>query len=140
MLKPLQDNGGPTRTHALTYKSPAVDLGDGCVVTGCSLSSPVVDYRSAREAAHPLNDGDDNGASGVDIGAYERQVTETRDVFTGDLSTVDVVDAIITFPCVEPCGGSRVNAGSTKSASAIAPSWLRRRCLWLQLMRLHSTV
>ncbi|HEX3229453.1 MAG TPA: choice-of-anchor Q domain-containing protein, partial [Pyrinomonadaceae bacterium] len=122
LLKPLQDNGGPTRTHALTYKSPAVDQGDGCVVSGCSLSSPVVDIDQRGKPRTPLNDGDDNGATGVDIGAYERQVTETRDVPTGDPSTVDVVDAIITFLCVEPCGGSRVNPGSTKSASAIAPS------------------
>jgi uncharacterized repeat protein (TIGR01451 family)/CSLREA domain-containing protein len=122
LLKPLQDNGGPTRTHALTYKSPAVDQGDGCVVSGCSLSSPVVDIDQRGKQRTPLNDGDDNGATGVDIGAYERQVTEKRDVPTGDPSTVDVVDAIITFLCVEPCGGSRVNPGSTKSASAIAPS------------------
>ncbi len=32
LLASLQYNGGPTRTHALLYNSPAVDAGDGCVV------------------------------------------------------------------------------------------------------------
>jgi hypothetical protein len=81
LLKPLQQNGGSTRTHALVYNSPAVDAGDDCVVTGCSGNSPVVNT-DQRGNSRP-SDGDNSGSNIVDIGAYERQVTEFRDVFQG---------------------------------------------------------
>ena len=54
-LSPLQDNGGPTFTHALLDGSPAIDAGD-------NASCPSTDQRSV---ARP------QGAA-CDIGAYER--------------------------------------------------------------------
>jgi hypothetical protein len=121
LLKPLQENGGPTQTHALTYKSPAVDTGDDCVITGCSGSSPVVAVDQRGLSRTPPPDGDANGTSAVDIGAYERQVTETREVFNGLNSSVDIVDVIITFPCVLPCE-ERANRDSVKRDSRVAPA------------------
>lgn len=60
MLGPLQDNGGPTWTHALLPGSPAIDAGDST-----SYYSPTEDQRGV-----PRPQG-----LGVDIGAFEYQFT-----------------------------------------------------------------
>ncbi len=60
MLGPLQNNGGPTLTHALLAGSPAIDRGDN---TGC----PASDQRGRTRPA----DGDLNGTFICDIGAFE---------------------------------------------------------------------
>jgi hypothetical protein len=52
-LAPLGDNGGPTQTHALWPRSPAIDAGDDAL-------APAFDQRGAPRGAPP------------DIGAYER--------------------------------------------------------------------
>lgn len=59
LLGPLQDNGGPTDTHALLAGSPAVDSGD---------SDQTVDQ---REKTRP-KDGDGDGTATDDIGAFEK--------------------------------------------------------------------
>ena len=66
MLGPLQDNGGPTYTHALLAGSTAIDAGDPAVV-----SAPFLDQRGSPF----VRVFDDPVASGtaIDIGAYERQ-------------------------------------------------------------------
>ena len=55
-LGPLQDNGGPTPTHALLADSPAIDAGDP---VGC----PGTDQRGVRRPQ----------GAGCDIGAVEVQ-------------------------------------------------------------------
>ena len=78
-----------------------------------------VDQRGLSRTPPP--DGDANGAGAVDIGAYERQATETREVFNGFNSSVDIVDVIITFPCVLPCEEA-LNSGNAKRHSEVAPA------------------
>ncbi|MSQ28793.1 MAG: hypothetical protein EXR51_11775 [Dehalococcoidia bacterium] len=59
-LGPLQNNGGPTFTHALLPGSPAIDAGDN---TGC----PATDQRAV---ARPV-DGNGDSSAVCDIGAFE---------------------------------------------------------------------
>ena len=61
LLGPLADNGGPTLTHALGYKSPARDVGDPA---GCM---PLANDQ--RGAGFPRVDG-----PACDKGSYEQQV------------------------------------------------------------------
>jgi hypothetical protein len=63
LLGPLRDNGGPTRTHALYSRSPAIDAGGG---------TPNYDQRGSGYAR--------KAGAGIDIGAYEVQADV---VFTG---------------------------------------------------------
>ena len=72
LLGPLQDNGGPTQTHALLDGSPAINAGPDPVAT------------------FPGNDDDQRGAGyprviggRVDIGAFEVQPTNIEPTFTG---------------------------------------------------------
>lgn len=61
-LGPLQDNGGPTRTHALHSGSPAIDAG----------SNPAALVYDQRGEPHPRLLG-----AAVDIGAFEFDAAET---------------------------------------------------------------
>src|SRR5262249_21693161 len=66
-LGPLQDNGGPTFTHALLPGSPAIDAGDPNAVAGVG-TVPQYDQRGFPYTR--VIDGDGDGGSRIDIGAF----------------------------------------------------------------------
>ena len=65
LLGPLQDNGGPTWTHALSSISQAIDNGDNA-----TCAAPPINNLDQRGVTRPL-DGNGDGTSDCDIGAYE---------------------------------------------------------------------
>lgn len=67
-LQPLADNGGPTLTLGLLPGSPAVDRGDPAGCRGLSGSPLAGDQRSRPRP----QDGNGDGQSRCDIGAFER--------------------------------------------------------------------
>ena len=75
LLGPLQDNGGPTQTHAPQTGSPAIDSANNCVFDNtCSPSLGASITTDQRGGTFTRNaDGDGNGSMVVDIGAFEVQ-------------------------------------------------------------------
>jgi len=76
LLSPLQDNGGPTETHALLAGSPAIDAGDDFAARGTDQ----------RGLTRPQGDASD-------IGAYEFQPVCTLSLdlgYTAGIATVEV--------------------------------------------------
>jgi len=67
LLGPLQDNGGPTFTHALLAGSPAIDGGNPAGCTDRWGNPLTTDQRGEMRPA----DGDCDGTAICDIGAYE---------------------------------------------------------------------
>jgi hypothetical protein len=65
-LGPLQDNGGPTKTHALLAGSPAIDGGDP---GGCTDSFGATLKADQRGYSRPVDGG--SGHAYCDIGAFE---------------------------------------------------------------------
>jgi hypothetical protein len=72
LLGPLQNNGGPTMTHALLPGSPAINAGDNCVLieNGCGFAHPAL---TTDQRGLPREDT-------VDIGAFERQSIDVSPV------------------------------------------------------------
>jgi len=83
LLGPLQDNGGPTLTHALLFGSEARDAGTNVGVLA-------TDQRGFAR----IFDGDGDGLATVDIGAFEsgfvvNTFEDTVDVLPGDQASAD---------------------------------------------------
>jgi hypothetical protein len=88
ILGPLQNNGGPTQTHALVAGSPAIDAGDP---SGCRDNSGALLQTDQR--GFPRNvDGNSDGAARCDIGAVEGVGSATPLIdFDGDGKTDQAV-------------------------------------------------
>ncbi len=67
LLGPLQDNGGPTFTHALLPGSPAIDKGNNAAALDAAGQPLSTDQRGFSR----ILDGDGDTVATVDIGAYE---------------------------------------------------------------------
>jgi uncharacterized repeat protein (TIGR01451 family)/CSLREA domain-containing protein len=102
LLGALMNNGGPTATHGLLYNSPALEAGDDSV-----LNSPLFLNVDQRGLTRPA-DGDLTAGAHVDIGAYERESTETRPAPGGPNSSVDINDVRLTFPSADSEGQNGV--------------------------------
>jgi hypothetical protein len=68
-LGPLDNNGGPTQTHALLSNSPAIDKGNNLIASNAGL---VTDQHGAGFPR--IADGDNDPTATVDIGAFEVQL------------------------------------------------------------------
>ncbi len=87
-LGPLQDNGGPTFTHALAAGSPAIDAGSG------DCPPPATDQRGV---ARPV-DGNGDGSAACDIGAFEFQPGAVATTTTPSSTTTTTLPACATGP------------------------------------------
>ncbi|MBI2361119.1 MAG: hypothetical protein HYV04_19810 [Deltaproteobacteria bacterium] len=118
LLGPLADNGGPTMTHALMDGSPAIDAGSP------DCPPPATDQRGV---ARP-QDGNGDGASACDIGAYEvtvQSVTVPIDIKPGSFpnsvnprSRGVVPVAILTTPDFDATMVDSVTVGFGPSRAA----------------------
>jgi CSLREA domain-containing protein len=90
LLGPLQDNGGPTWTHALLAGSPAIDAGD-------DAAAPPADQRGVPRPQGPASD----------IGSYEANllVNTCDDELNsdGDCSLREAIEAANTDTAVDAC-------------------------------------
>jgi hypothetical protein len=77
-LGPLEDNGGPTKTHALFPDSPAIDAGN-------NAGAPATDQRGNRRP----RDGNGDGLAVADIGAYEFALDQSRIEAVNDTATIN---------------------------------------------------
>ena len=94
LLGPLQDNGGPTQTHALLAGSPAIDA---ALLANC----PATDQRGVSRPQ----------GAGCDIGAYEsglESIAPTITINTPADGAVYVVGQMVTadYACQDEAGGS----------------------------------
>jgi hypothetical protein len=74
LLGPLQDNGGPTFTHALLDGSPAIDQGES--------SGSTTDQRGFRRPVDRPAIANAAGGDGADIGAFEAASASLRNIAT----------------------------------------------------------
>jgi CSLREA domain-containing protein len=99
VLGPLQNNGGPTLTHALLPGSPAIDAGDNCVTQAAHCGDANIPQLTTdqRGTVNRSIDGDGDGTAKVDIGAYE-----SRGGFSISATSGTAQSAVIGTPFANP--------------------------------------
>jgi hypothetical protein len=91
-IGPLQNNGGPTETHALLAGSPAIDTGTGWM-------APSVDQRGAPRP----NDGNNDSKADYDVGAFEYGTVVMSWQATTSFVTATPGTGTFTFQTAGPC-------------------------------------
>ena len=109
-LGPLQNNGGPTLTHAPLSNSPLLDAGDNAATSTASLTT---DQRGTG-FARVRDDGDVNTTQTVDIGAFEADpaVQDITDKSTNE-------DTPLTFTFHIGDGASAFDSVTATSGNAL---------------------
>lgn len=107
-LGPLQDNGGPTLTHALLPGSPAIDAAGSA---GC----PPIDQRGG---SRPL-DGNGSGSAECDMGAYEYGA-DAATATPSPTATATAVATVTPTPTASATPTLTATATATASPSATA--------------------
>jgi len=103
-LDPLQDNGGPTLTHALLSDSPAIDAGSCTDISGNLISA---DQRGYPRPA-PLG-------GNCDIGAYETEQAYAR----GDVNGDGVIDLLDVRLCTQIAQGYITGTADQRAAADV---------------------
>jgi CSLREA domain-containing protein len=103
-LGPLQNNGGPTLTHALLAGSPAIDAGNEAGCAGAGGAAVTDDQRRFGRPA----DGDGDGAARCDIGAYELGGAAPTPTATPTASATATPTATATPPTPGEPGAYRI--------------------------------
>jgi len=120
-LGPLQDNGGPTFTHALAAGSPAIDAGSG------DCPPPATDQRGV---ARPV-DGNGDGSASCDIGAFEFQpgaVTTTTTQAPTTTTTTQVPTTTTTTQAPTTTTTTPSSTTTTLPACATGPMFAAVTC------------
>lgn len=117
-LGPLQDNGGPTRTHLPAPDSPAVDAGNE--FTGLGTDQ--------RGALRPQDDPDAANAAGGDgseVGSVELETDPPPSLSIADASVTEgnsgTTNATFTLTLSRPAAGTVTVAYATTSGTATSP-------------------
>ena len=102
-LSPLQDNGGPSDTHALLPGSPAIDSGNPAGCTDQFGAPLIADQRGMSRTF----DGDGDGNAICDVGAFEAQefIPEPEPTF------IDVPPDHWAYPFIEAIATAGLTAG-----------------------------
>jgi hypothetical protein len=122
MLGPLQDNGGPTPTHALLRGSPAMDR---IPVSTCTVdhdadpSTPEVALTQDQRGGTRPREGDGTSPSGCDVGAYE--VTACADGRDNDADGLVDFDGGATAG-LTPLASPDPNCGAALGSSEAPPA------------------
>jgi hypothetical protein len=104
-IGPLEDNGGPTLTHALLPDSPAIDAGN-------NVGAPTTDQRGNRRP----RDGNGDGVAIVDIGAFEFALGQAGIEAVADAATVN---EDTTANVIDVLANDTGPAGSTLIVNAV---------------------
>jgi hypothetical protein len=121
LLGPLQDNGGPTWTHALLTGSPAIDAGD-------DAACPPTDQRGVPRPQGPASDIGAFEAEALHIGSilgsfsldpYGRTLLRVK-VAVHDEAHNPVGDVAVDASIWSPVGGPYARARMTKESTGMA--------------------
>ncbi|MEO7252943.1 MAG: Ig-like domain repeat protein [Casimicrobium sp.] len=123
LLLPLANNGGKTRTHALSVGSPAIDKGFRFGFT--------TDQRGLLRPFDNLAIANAPGGDGSDIGAFEAQLTvvTTSNFNPSAWGQTVVFTATVLTPGATATGTVTFNDGATALCSAVALSSGQATCI-----------
>jgi CSLREA domain-containing protein len=93
LLTQLQNNGGPTNTHALLTGSPAINTGNACVTNrSCPVNNPPTSLPTDQRGP-----GFPRWVGGVDIGAFESSVPCVYTLSQPSMIDVDARPSVGSF-------------------------------------------